>query len=130
LSANSHTADKHVPEQVFWLSSDSQLTYSRHNTGGRSILVVSAQLRHHSCICTYGLVCMQPRKRQQVLDSWYSDDGGSTAHSGDDRALPCLLCLLHLEVCETLLHYRMHVVIKAKETAVMNSRETTLCING
>jgi hypothetical protein len=29
---------------------------------------------------------MKPRKREQVLDSWYSDDGGSAAHSGDDRA--------------------------------------------
>jgi hypothetical protein len=44
--------------------------------------------------------------------------------------LPCLLCLLHLEVCETLLHLRMHVVIKSKETAVMKARETTLCMNG
>jgi hypothetical protein len=37
---------------------------------------------------------------------------------------------LHLEVCETLLHLRMHVVIKGKETAVMKSRETKLRING
>jgi hypothetical protein len=29
---------------------------------------------------------MPPRKRQQVLESWYSDDGGSAAHSGDDTA--------------------------------------------
>jgi hypothetical protein len=29
---------------------------------------------------------MTRRKRQQVLDSWHSDDGGSAAHSGDDRA--------------------------------------------
>jgi hypothetical protein len=29
---------------------------------------------------------MQPRKRQQVLESWYSDDGGLAAHAGDDRA--------------------------------------------
>jgi hypothetical protein len=29
---------------------------------------------------------MPPWKRQQVLKSWYSDDGGLTAHSGDDRA--------------------------------------------
>jgi hypothetical protein len=29
---------------------------------------------------------MPPRKTQQVLESWYSDDGGSAAHSGDDGA--------------------------------------------
>jgi hypothetical protein len=29
---------------------------------------------------------MPPRKRQQVLESWYSDDGDLAAHSGDDRA--------------------------------------------
>jgi hypothetical protein len=29
---------------------------------------------------------MPPRKGQQVLESWYSDDGGSAAYSGDDRA--------------------------------------------
>jgi hypothetical protein len=54
--------------------------------GERFILIVNEQLRHHSCICTYNLVRMPPMRRQQVLDSWYSDDGGSAAHSGDDRA--------------------------------------------
>jgi hypothetical protein len=34
----------------------------------------------------YNLARMTPRRRQQVLESWYSDDGGSAAHSGDDRA--------------------------------------------
>jgi hypothetical protein len=29
---------------------------------------------------------MAPRRRQQVLESWYSDDGGLAAHSGDVRA--------------------------------------------
>jgi vacuolar-type H+-ATPase catalytic subunit A/Vma1 len=29
---------------------------------------------------------MPPRKTQQVLESWYSNDDGSDAHSGDDRA--------------------------------------------
>jgi hypothetical protein len=28
---------------------------------------------------------MQP-KRQQVLESWYNDDGGLATQSGDDRA--------------------------------------------
>jgi hypothetical protein len=29
---------------------------------------------------------MAPRRRQQVLESWYSDDDGLAAHSGDARA--------------------------------------------
>jgi hypothetical protein len=92
LSANSHTADKQLPDQAPWLYSDSQHTYNllffynRHNIGGRSILVVSKQLRHHSYICTYNIVQVPPRKKQQVLESCYSDDGGLAAHSSDDRA--------------------------------------------
>jgi hypothetical protein len=54
--------------------------------GGRSILKVSEQLRHHSRICTHNVVRMTPRKRQQVLNPWYSNDGGSPARSGDDKA--------------------------------------------
>jgi hypothetical protein len=83
LSANSHTADKQLPEQVLCLCCDSQHTYNRRNMRGRSILVVSEQLRHLSCICTYNLVRMAPRRGQQVLKSWYSNDGGLAAHSGD-----------------------------------------------
>jgi hypothetical protein len=44
------------------------------------------QMHEYSCICTYNLVRMPPRKTRKVLKSWYSDDGGSAAHSGDDRA--------------------------------------------
>jgi hypothetical protein len=29
---------------------------------------------------------MPPRNRQQVLESWHSDDGALAAHSGNDRA--------------------------------------------
>jgi hypothetical protein len=29
---------------------------------------------------------MAPRRRQQVLESWYNDDGDLAAHSGDVRA--------------------------------------------
>jgi hypothetical protein len=46
---------------------------------------VSAQL-HITHASTYNLVRIPPRERPQVLEAWYSADGGSGAHSGDNRA--------------------------------------------
>jgi hypothetical protein len=71
LSANSHTADKQLPNRCY----DSVLTAKAHMRditwgalliGGHPILVVSEQLQHHSCTCTYNVVRMPPGKRQQV----------------------------------------------------------------
>jgi hypothetical protein len=104
--------------------------------GGRSILVVSEQLRHHSRICTCNLVRMTPRKRQQVLDSWYSDDGGSAAHPGDDRAPgPAAVPAVSLASGSTSVRNPVastvcHAAIKAKETALMKPRERKICIHG
>jgi hypothetical protein len=41
------------------------------------MLEVIEQMRHHSCVCTYYLVRMPPRRRQPALESWYS---GLAAH--------------------------------------------------
>jgi hypothetical protein len=101
--------------------------------GGRSILVVSEQLRHHSCICTYNLVRMPPKKRQQDLVSWYSDDGGFCAFWRRESAgaCCCVLCVSCIRQCAKPCCITVcHTVIEAKETAVMKATETTLCIHG
>jgi hypothetical protein len=77
---------------------------------------------------------MPPRRRQQVLESWYSDDGGSAAYSGDDRAPgPAAVPAVSLASCTVRNPVAItvcHAVIKARETAVMKARDTTLCIHG
>jgi hypothetical protein len=85
-------------------------------------------------MCTYNLVKMQPRERQQVQVSWCSHDGCLAAHSGDDRApgsaAVSAVSLASSSVRSPVASPYGIPSLKPNKTAVMKARETTLCILG